>query len=228
MQFQREQYPRYTSPDSGPAYRATSGYLSPPYSASRTTNGNAFMSPMTGLGITHSQTFQMQQEQQDFYATRSRHSKFSAEAHRHFSSPNVLSPPQTVPLPDYSQSSENLSYYETPRNDHLPRHLSPSMLVRIPPQNRWEPPNYAEHTISPSIEGGPEPGHFRYRPDVMQDNKWGVGSHEVAYTTSSGPSNVTAWDSDVFHQHAYHDQYAVSDNHSTKKTPLTSVDSSFI
>lgn len=215
MQFQREYYSRHTSPDSISAYHATSGYLSHPHPGpKRSTAEDTFMSPTTGLGITHPYGFQLQQEHQSFYAARQEYPKFPSDVQRDFSSSERgPSPQQANPfsLPSYIHHSKHLSYYMTLGHARSPPHHSQSNLARTAGGNAWEPSTFYEHMMSPSIADDLESRHFRYQPDALQDGRWANASCEVSYTTSSEPSNITAWDSNGFHEHVYHDQYAVSD-----------------
>lgn len=212
VQFSKENYSHYTSCHSTPAYHNAYGYISPPLSTSQnSTTKSMYASPVTGLGIARSHTFEPHHEQETFYTMISEHPSYRIKPQRSLSNhENTILPSQSIPRPNYTSGNRSVSYHVTSANECPPILQSPSMLVRMAQRGDHSQANYLERSISTSAEDTSQSSHFRYLPDPMQDGRWTIAAQEVVYTMPDERLNTSAWESDSLQQYSYHNHYAVS------------------
>lgn len=210
IHYSQNQYSRYTSPDSIPAYHPSYGYLSPPYSSTRSPTTEAiFASSPEGLGITQYR-FEHRHEQHHLYAAHPEHLDPTLKSEHDLSiTQGAVMPTRYVPQSPYPASTSCSSYYSTPRHHYPPARHNPSMLARLAEGDVHGQTNYLDHSVA-STRGLSDPIHFGYQPDPMQDGRWVVAALEVVHTMPDTRSDTLVWEHSGLQQYPYPDHLMVS------------------
>lgn len=204
------QYSRYPSPDSIPAYHPAYGYLSPPYSSTRSPPNEAiFAASPAGLGITHSR-YETQHEQRSLYAANPEQMIPSFKIELDLSTTEgAVMPAQYVSQSSYPSNAGYSSYYSTSEPHYPAIHQTPSLLIQHIGDRNDGQSRYLEHSTH-STKSIPDPTNLRYQPDPMHHGKWVVTAQEVVYTMPETRSDTMTWERHGLQQYPYPDQYAVS------------------
>lgn len=209
--FPRDHFTRYTSPESLPAYHPPYGYLSPPYSSTRspTTEVRLASSP-AGLGISQC-TFEPHYEHQRLHDADSARANLSFRTDQGFYRTGAMAlPSQLVPRSPYTASPGCPSYYPTPRHRCPPAQPPHNTLVDFQREDTHSHLNFFNQPVHSSSENPVASNHIRYQTDPMQDGKWTVPTQRAVHSLPETRSDTLVWEHTALQHYAYSEHYMVS------------------